>query len=114
MCGSGDMIIKQSTRQEVSAVCKLGDDGGLCPTNLPTKGNKWNLCLLVHVSLLSVGPHTPVPLLVRLVQHPGVGKGRLPGLLGLLLVLVHGALVDVAQQVEQVAHQRALTCIHVT
>ena len=27
---------------------------------------------------------------------------------------MHGTFVDVAQQIEQVAHQRAFTCVHVT
>lgn len=58
-------------------------------------------------------PSVPVPLLASFVQHPGVGEGGLPRLLGLLLVLVHGALVHVAQQIQQVAHQRALARVHV-
>lgn len=55
----------------------------------------------------------PVPLLASFIQHPGVGEGGLAGLLRLLLVLVHGALVHVAQQIQQVAHQGALTRVHV-
>lgn len=55
----------------------------------------------------------PVPLLASFIQHPGVGEGGLPSLLRLLLVLVHGALVDVAQQIQQVAHQGAFTRVHV-
>ena len=67
---------------------------------------KTNLAL----SLLTV----PVPLLAGFVQHPGVGERGLPRLLRLLLVLVHGALVHVAQEVEQMAHQRAFACVHMT
>lgn len=55
----------------------------------------------------------PVPLLASFIQHPGVGEGGLPSLLRLLLVLVHGALVHVAQQIQQVAHQGAFTRVHV-
>lgn len=56
----------------------------------------------------------PVPFLAGFIQDPGVGEGGLPGLLRLLLILVHGALVDVAQQVQEVAHQGAFTCVHMT
>lgn len=73
------------------------------------------LCSDVRRGLLLLrSSASPVPLLPGFVQHPSVGEGGLPRLLRLLLVLVHGALVDVAQQVEEVAHQGAFTCVHVT
>lgn len=56
----------------------------------------------------------PVPLLASFIQDPSIGKGGLARLLGLLLVLVHGTFIDIAQQIKQVAHQCAFTCIHVT
>lgn len=56
----------------------------------------------------------PVPLLASFIQNPSVSEGGFARLLGLLLVLVHGPLVDVAQQVKQVSHQRAFTCIYMT
>lgn len=56
----------------------------------------------------------PVPFLAGFIQDPGVGEGGLPSLLRLLLILVHGALVDMAQQEQEMAHQGAFTCVHMT
>lgn len=56
----------------------------------------------------------PVPLFSSFIQYPSICKGRLSRLLGLLLILVHGALVNVAQPIKQVPHQGAFTGIHVT
>ena len=46
-------------------------------------------------------PDVPLSLLPRLIQHPGVGKGRLAHLLGLLLVLVHLSLVHLERERER-------------
>lgn len=75
---------------------------------------RWQFCKCVCSVAPGNASSAPVPFLAGFIQDPGVGEGGLPGLLRLLLILVHGALVDVAQQVQEVAHQGAFTCVHMT
>ena len=60
------------------------------------------------------GGNIYLPFLFCLIQYPGERKRSLPYLTGILLVLVHCALVDKPELIEQVTHQCALTRVHVT
>lgn len=43
--------------------------------------------------------YIPVSLLARFIQNPSIGEGGFSCLFRLLLVLMHGAFVDIAEQI---------------
>ena len=57
---------------------------------------------------------TTLTLGLQLVQHPGVLEGALAGLLGLLLELLDGPLVDTSALVDQVTSCGGLAGVDVT
>jgi len=66
-----------------------------------------------ELGLRNVDGHATVPLLLGLVEDPGVGERGFADLLRLLLVLVHLLVAYLAELVEDVAHEGALARVHV-
>lgn len=65
-----------------------------------------------HLNVFAL--NQPVSFLSCLIQYPRIGERGFASFLGLLLIFMHGSLINVPQQIQQMTHESALTSIYMT